>query len=41
MMIVDYNDKTVFGFNLVDDRQWLCRLFEEEEQPGGETEIQQ
>lgn len=29
-MNVDYNDKTVFGFSLVDDRQWLCRLFEEE-----------
>ena len=32
-MIVDYNDKTVSGFSLVDDRRWLCRLFEKEEQP--------
>lgn len=39
-MIVDYNDKTVSGFSLVDDRQWLCRLFEEEEQPDSKAEIQ-
>ena len=30
-MIVDYNDKTVSGFSLVDDRQWLCKLFQEEQ----------
>ena len=30
-MIVDYNDKTVSGFCLVDDTKWLGRLFEEEE----------
>lgn len=30
-MIVDYNDRTVAGFSVVDDRQWLCRLFEKEE----------
>ncbi len=38
-MIVDYNDKTVSGFSLVDDRQWLCKLFEEE-QPDSKTEKQ-
>lgn len=35
-MIVDYNDRTVGGFFMVDDRQWLCRLFKKEE-PGPQT----
>lgn len=36
-MVVDYNDKTVSGFSMVDDTQWLCKLFEKEEPapPGG------
>lgn len=36
-MLVDYNDKTVFGFCLVDDTQWLCRLFEGETEPEKKT----
>lgn len=36
-MIVDYNDRTVGGFCMVDDRQWLCRLFKKEE-PDPQTE---
>ena len=31
-MNVDYNDQTVFGFSMVDDRQWLCRLFQPQEE---------
>ena len=31
-MHVDYNDRTVFGFSMVDDRQWLCRLFQPQEE---------
>ena len=36
-MVVDYNDKTVSGFSMVDDTQWLSKLFEKEEPapPGG------
>lgn len=33
-MIVDYKDKTVGGFCMVDDTRWICRLFEPEKKTG-------